>query len=45
MLTFFFCVEIGLEDWTVAVGEKEATKKGARGTPGPKPFKGGEHCC
>lgn len=45
MPIFFVCIEFEVEDQVVAVGEDEATEKGARNTPGPNPFKVGECCC
>lgn len=37
----FVHVKVELEEWVVAVGEQETTKKSAREIPGLKPFRGG----
>lgn len=41
MLIFCIALKFELEGQVVAAGDEEATKKGARGIPGLKPFKEG----
>lgn len=38
---FFACVEFRQENWVIAVEDKEATKKDARSSLGPKCCRGG----